>query len=61
MADDEASDMVVVEGRAVGTTKPGQILDARACWVWTVRDGRSTANHHYHDTDAWRSALTASH
>ena len=48
----------VVEGRAVGKTKTGNLLDARATWVWTVRDGLATANHNYHDTDAWRHALT---
>ena len=54
----DAGDVVVVEGRAVGKTKAGGILDAPAAWVWTVRDGRATANHNYHDTDAWRLALT---
>jgi ketosteroid isomerase-like protein len=54
----DAGDVVVVEGRAVGKTKVGGVLDARAAWVWTVRDGLVTANHNYHDTDAWRLALT---
>ena len=53
----DAGDSVVVEGHAVGTTKTGRSLDARACWVWTVRDGLAVANHNYHDTDAWRQAL----
>jgi len=53
-----AGDVVVVEGRAVGKTKTGHVLDAPAAWVWTVREGRVTANHNYHDTDAWRVALT---
>ena len=53
----DAGAVVVVEGRAVGKTKAGRILDARACWVWTVRDGLAVANHNYHDTDAWRLAL----
>jgi ketosteroid isomerase-like protein len=53
----DAGDVVVVEGRAVGKTKTGGILDARAAWIWTVRDGLVTANHNYHDTDAWRQAL----
>ena len=53
----DAGDTVVVEGHAVGTTKTGRSLDARACWVWTVRDGLAVANHNYHDTDAWRQAL----
>ena len=57
----DAGEVVVVEGRAVGKTKHGRILDARACWVWTVRDGLAVANHNYHDTDAWRAALTADH
>ena len=35
------------------------VLDARACWVWTVKGRLATANHNYHDTDAWRLALTA--
>ena len=54
----DAGDVVVVEGRAVGRTKGGSVLDARAAWVWTVRDGRVTANHNYHDTDAWRLVLS---
>lgn len=54
----DAGDVVVVEGRAVGTTKSGSTLDARAAWVWTLRDGRVVANHNYHDTDAWRLALS---
>lgn len=53
----DAGDVVVVEGRAVGRTKRGARLDAPAAWVWTVRDGRLSANHNYHDTDAWRVAL----
>jgi ketosteroid isomerase-like protein len=53
----DAGDVVVVEGRAVGKTKVGGVLDARAAWVWTVRGGFATANHNYHDTDAWRLAL----
>jgi ketosteroid isomerase-like protein len=54
----DAGDVVVVEGRAVGKTKTGGVLDAPAAWVWTVRDGLATANHNYHDTDAWRLALS---
>lgn len=53
----DAGDVVVVEGRAVGRTKQGGVLDAPAAWVWTVRGGRVHANHNYHDTDAWRLAL----
>jgi uncharacterized protein len=53
----DAGDVVVVEGRAVGKTKVGGVLDARAAWVWSVQDGLVTANHNYHDTDAWRLAL----
>lgn len=53
----DAGDVVCVEGRAVGKTKAGAVLDAPAAWVWTVRDGRATSNHNYHDTDAWRRAL----
>lgn len=53
----DAGDVVVVEGRAVGTTKSGAVLDAPAAWVWTVRDGKATSNRNYHDTDAWRVAL----
>lgn len=56
----DAGDVVVVEGRAAGKTKSGRVLDARACWVWTVRDGHAVANHNYHDTDAWRAALSGS-
>ena len=54
----DAGEVVIVEGRAVGKTKTGSLLDARATWVWTVRNGLATANHNYHDTDAWRIALT---
>jgi len=54
----DAGEVVIVEGRAVGKTKTGSLLDARATWVWTVRNGLATANHNYHDTDAWRHALT---
>ncbi|CAN5131558.1 hypothetical protein BH18ACT4_BH18ACT4_05010 [soil metagenome] len=55
----DAGEVVVVEGRAVGKTMSGQVLDARAAWVWTVRDGRIVANHNYHDTDEFRVALSA--
>lgn len=54
----DAGDVIVVEGRAMGQTKSGRQLDAPAVWVWTVKDGRATANHNYHDTDAWRVALS---
>lgn len=53
----DAGEVVVVEGRAVGKTKTGHLLDAPAAWVWTVRDGRIVANRNYHDTDAFRVAL----
>lgn len=53
----DAGDVVVVEGRAAGRTKAGGLLDAPAAWVWTVRNGLATANHNYHDTDAFRVAL----
>lgn len=53
----DAGDVVVVEGRAIGTTKSGRRLDAPASWVWTVRDGKVVRNMNYHDTDAWRVAL----
>jgi ketosteroid isomerase-like protein len=53
----DAGDVVVVEGRAVGTTKTGGVLDAPAAWVWTVRDGRAVRNRNFHDTEAWRLAL----
>lgn len=55
----DAGDVVCVEGRAVGKTKTGAVLDAPAAWVWTVRDGLATSNHNYHDTAAWRAALEA--
>lgn len=53
----DAGDVVVVEGRAVGKTKAGGVLDAPAAWVWTVRDGLAVSNRNYHDTDAFRRAL----
>jgi uncharacterized protein len=53
----DAGDVVVVEGRATGTTKAGGKLDAPVAWVWTVRDGRAVRTVNYHDTDAWREAL----
>src|SRR3712207_3010890 len=40
----DAGDVVVVEGRHTGRTKTGQVLDAPACWVWTVRDGKAVRN-----------------
>jgi ketosteroid isomerase-like protein len=53
----DAGDIVVVEGRAKGRTKQGRTVDAPACWVWTVRNGKATRNVNYHDTDAWRVSL----
>lgn len=53
----DAGDVVVVEGRVVGKTKGGKALDAPACWVWTVHDGKAVRNMNYHDTDAMRAAL----
>ena len=53
----DAGDVVVVEGRAVGKTRAGGVLDAPAAWVWTVRDGLAAGNRNYHDTDAFRRAL----
>lgn len=53
----DAGETVIVEGRAIGRTKAGGLLDAPAAWVWTVRDGRAVRNVNYHDTDAWRQAL----
>ena len=53
----DAGDVVVVEGRAVGKTRAGGVLDAPAAWVWEVRDGRAVANRNYHDTDGFRRAL----
>lgn len=53
----DAGDTVVVEGRAEGITRTGRRLDAPACWVWTVSDGKAIANHNYHDTEAWQQAL----
>jgi ketosteroid isomerase-like protein len=55
----DAGDAVIVEGRHTGVTKSGRKLDAPACWVWTVRDGKAVRNVNYHDTDAWREALGA--
>jgi ketosteroid isomerase-like protein len=56
----DAGDVVVVEGRHTGRTKDGRVIDAPACWVWTVRDGKATRNMNYADTDAWRVALGGS-
>src|SRR4051812_20984859 len=53
----DAGDVVVVEGRATGTTHTGRTLDAPVAWVWTVRDGRAVRNVNYHDNAAWREAL----
>jgi ketosteroid isomerase-like protein len=55
----DSGDVITVEGRATGKTKRGGVLDAPACWVWTVRGDKAVANHNYHDTDAWRQALAA--
>jgi ketosteroid isomerase-like protein len=53
----DAGDVVVVEGRASGTSKAGGKLDAPVAWVLTVRDGKAVRNADYHDTNAWREAL----
>jgi ketosteroid isomerase-like protein len=53
----DAGDVVVVEGRAKGRTKTGRTVDAAACWVWTVRDGKAVRNMNYHDNEMWRAAL----
>lgn len=53
----DAGDVVVVEGRATGTSKAGGKLDSPVAWVWTVRDGKAVRNANYHDTNAWREAL----
>ena len=55
----DAGDVVVVEGRHTGRTKAGQVIDAPACWVWTVRGGQAARNMNYADTDAWRVALSS--
>ena len=55
----DAGDVVVVEGRHEGRTRDGRVLDAPACWVWTVRDGKAGRNMNYADTDAWRAALSS--
>jgi ketosteroid isomerase-like protein len=53
-----AGGTVVVEaryrGRAAGTSTP---LDAQACHVWTIRDGRLIAFQQY--TDTWQFAQVA--
>jgi ketosteroid isomerase-like protein len=54
----DAGDHIIVEGRATGTTKAGRTLDAPAAWVWTVRGGKAVRNVNYHDTNAWRQALS---
>ena len=55
----DAGDQIIVEGRATGTTKAGRKLDAPAAWVWTVARGKAVRNVNYHDTGAWRQALSA--
>lgn len=55
----DAGDQIIVEGRATGMTKSGRKLDAPAAWVWTIRDGQAVRNINYHDTSAWRDALSA--
>ena len=53
----DAGDVVVMQGRR-RRPRPRERLDAPACWVWMVRDGRAVRNVNYHDNDAWRLALT---
>jgi uncharacterized protein len=55
----DAGDHIIVEGRAKGTTKAGRKLDAPHAGVWTVRQGKVVRMVNYHDTNAWRQALSA--
>lgn len=50
----DAGDTVVVEGRY----RAGAHLDAEACHVWTVRDGKLAAFRQY--TDTWQFAQVGS-
>ena len=55
-----AGDSVIVEIRYSGTYKPtGKSIDAQACHVWDVKDGKATRFQQYVDTAQLQSAMGA--
>lgn len=54
----DAGDTVVVECRYSGSYKPtGHSLDAQACHVWALRDGKATSFQQYVDTGQMQQAM----
>ena len=57
----DAGDVVVMEGRYSGTFKEtGRDIDAQACHIWTVRDGKLAKFQQYLDTAQLREVMGAS-
>jgi len=55
-----AGDSVIVEARYSGTYKPtGKSIDAQACHVWDLKDGKVTRFQQYVDTAQLQAALGA--
>ncbi|MEX2553777.1 MAG: nuclear transport factor 2 family protein [Actinomycetota bacterium] len=56
----DAGDTVVVECRYTGVNKStGRSLDAQACHIWKVRDGKVTSWRHYVDTGQLQDVMGA--
>jgi uncharacterized protein len=55
----DARDRLVVTGHFRGTAKSGQAIDVPFVHVWTMRDGKAAAFHHYVDQPAWSKAWGA--
>ena len=56
----DAGDTVIVEVRYAGTYKPtGKSLDAQACHVFRVRDGKLTSMQQYTDTAQFQDVMGA--
>ena len=53
-----SGDHVIVEARYSGTYKPtGKSIDAQACHVWTVKDGKAAKFQQYTDTAQLQVAM----
>ena len=56
----DAGSVVVVEARYTGTYKQtGKSLDAQACHVLKIRDGKLTSFQQYVDTGQWQDVVDA--
>jgi len=54
----DAGDTVVAECRYTGVYKAtGKSIDAQACHVWKVRDGKATSFQQYVDTGQMQDAM----